>query len=268
MYHGFLTSLLTQSAQIANRSFGKVSVLIKPGDKNQVLTKTDLEISPFIIDNLNKLYPTYNVIDEEAGIINKNSDYTWVIDPIDGTSNFANGVPMYGVMIGLLCQDKPVAGGVVLPFFKELYIAEKGSGCMCNGNLIIMQRVEKLSETLVAYGIDGFKENLKLAQQEAVLIGELAVSALNIRSSNSCFDAIQVARGKYGGWLTQTSSVWDNVALQIIIEEAGGKYTSLIGEELDYEEALTNHPKNYTVCAGAVLIHSQLQELIKKLMKQ
>ena len=73
---------------------------------------------------------SHNIIDEEAGIIDKKSEYTWVFDPIDGTSNYASGLPMYGVIIGLLKDWKPLIGAIALPAFGEIYYAERGKGCL------------------------------------------------------------------------------------------------------------------------------------------
>ena len=125
-FQDFIVCTLQDAAKIANTSFGKVGSTTKEGDNNQVLTKTDLEVGKLIVDRICKVYPEHNIIDEEAGVINNNSQFTWVIDPIDGTSNFANGLATYGIMIGLLDGDKPIAGGIALPYFSEVYVAQKG----------------------------------------------------------------------------------------------------------------------------------------------
>src|SRR5438105_2458127 len=101
----FIEKNLQEASEIANKSFGKVTGTIKGEDANQVLTETDLAIGKLLIEKIKRIYPTYNIIDEEAGVIDNHSEYTWVIDPIDGTSNFASGSPLYGIMIGLLQND-------------------------------------------------------------------------------------------------------------------------------------------------------------------
>src|SRR5258708_912534 len=135
-YQSFITSVLGEASKIANEKFGKVSGTIKGGDSNQVLTKADVAIGRFIIQKIKKEYPDYNIIDEEAGVVDNGSEFTWVVDPIDGTSNFAHTVPLYGIMIGLLQVATPIAGGIALPYFKEIYLAEKGKGAYCNGKKI------------------------------------------------------------------------------------------------------------------------------------
>jgi myo-inositol-1(or 4)-monophosphatase len=101
-YKDFILEVLNEVSAIALRSFGKVSGTTKATDNNQVLTETDIEIGNKIVAAIKAKYPDHNIIDEEAGVVDNASTYTWVVDPIDGTSNFANGVSAYGIMIGLL----------------------------------------------------------------------------------------------------------------------------------------------------------------------
>lgn len=124
-YLGFLKQELTSAAKLSLKYFGKVAGTTKPGDNNQVLTEADLIVGKQLVAAVQKRYPSHNIIDEEAGVIDKKSRFTWVIDPIDGTSNFAAGLPHFGIMIGLLENARPIAGGIALPAFGELYLAEK-----------------------------------------------------------------------------------------------------------------------------------------------
>ena len=219
-YKVFIESVLQESSKVALKFYGKVSGTIKPEDPNQVLTKADIEVGKFLINQIEKYFPNYNIIDEEAGVIDKKSAYTWVTDPIDGTSNFAAGSPLYGVMIGLLKKDASIAGGVALPAFSEIYSAEKGKGAYCNNKKIAVTKEANLKSVLVSYGVDANTKNPELTREEARLFGEITLACRNIRISNSCFDTMMLAKGSYGGWLNNSSKIWDNVAQQIIIEEA------------------------------------------------
>ena len=261
-YSSFLQSTLVEASKIANEKFGKVSGTIKGTDSNQVLTQADLAIGKFIIEQIKKEYPDYNIIDEEAGVIAKGSEFTWVVDPIDGTSNFANGVPLYGIMIGLLEGAVPIAGGLALPPFNEICIAEKGKGAFCNGKKLSVTKEQKLINTLVAYGIDGYQDKPEKTHEETKLLGEIILSIRNLRTSNSVFDVLMVVKGSYGGILNRTSKIWDNVAIQSVIEEAGGIYTDFFGKPMDYTNPLTNIMRNYTFCCASPVLHKQLQEII------
>src|SRR5215204_1910568 len=192
----FIENILREASKIANENFGKVEGAIKGGNNNQVLTETDLAIGKHLVGAVKETYPGHNIIDEEAGIVDNNSTLTWVIDPIDGTSNFSQGIPLYGVMIGLLDKDTSVAGGVALPYFGEIYLAEKGKGASCNGKKIAVTNIPKLLSTLVAYGIDGHQENPEITYEESRMLAEIILNIRNLRTSNSAYDMVMVAKGK------------------------------------------------------------------------
>ncbi len=264
-YKNFIQDVLADASIIAARNFGKVAGVVKHGDNNQVLTDTDIEIGKLIVDRVKDKYPEHNIIDEEAGVADNGSSFTWVIDPIDGTSNFANGVPTFGIMIGLLEDDKPVLGGIALPAFNETYIAAKGQGTTCNGERVFVTKEGRLLNALVAYGIDGHQEDAAITKIEVALLGDIILSIRNLRSSNSVFDQVMVAKGKYGAALNRTSKIWDNVAQHIVIEEAGGLYTDFFGEPIDYTNPVSRADVNFTMCAAPPELHKQLMVIIKHL---
>lgn len=261
-FQKFLTNVLEDASTIAVKNFGKVSGVTKGPDNNQVLTETDLEIGSFLIEKIKKVYPGYNIIDEEVGIIDNHSEFTWVVDPIDGTSNFASGVPTYGIMLGLLQNQTPIAGGIALPSFHTIAIAERGKGTMQNDQRISVTKEKSLLNCLVSYEIDGHQEDPAFTRNESTLLGEIILSIRNLRTSNSCYDAVMVASGNYGAVLNQTSKIWDNVAMQIVIEEAGGVYTDFFGNPIDYSDPVTKIANNFTMCAAPFGLHQQLQKII------
>lgn len=261
-YQSFITSVLEEVSKIAREQFGKVQSSAKTTDNNQVLTETDLEIGHKIVQKIQEKHPNFNIIDEETGTIDRQSEFTWVIDPIDGTSNFANGVPTYAILLGLLQNNRPVAGGIALPEFKEIYYAEKNQGAWLNKHSIQVTSSHNLLDNLLAYGIDGHQENPQLTKQECDLLAKIVLSIRNLRASNSAYDFAMVARGAYGAYLNQTSKIWDNVAPQIIIEEAGGLYTDFQGQALDYSNPLTKFEQNYKMLACANNLQRQILEII------
>ena len=261
-YRSFLEKTLTQASQMAKEFQGRVSVTLKPGDNNQVLTEADLAIGEFIVGECQNQYPDYNIIDEEAGVIDKGSNYTWVIDPIDGTSNFASGLPHYGIIIGLLDGETPITGAVALPYFDKLYVAERSKGTFLNGEKIVTKGQDKLSDSLLAYGIDGYQDEPQRTHDEIAMLGSLILSVRNLRSSNSVFDIMSVVDGSYGASLNQTSKIWDNVGCQVIVEEAGGKYTDFWGRQIDNSNPLKKAEDNFTMCAASTVLHGQVQSVI------
>ena len=263
-YSKFITDALAEVSIIAKESFGKVSGVVKENDNNQVLTDTDLKIGKALIEKIQGNFPEHNIIDEEAGVIDKKSNFTWVIDPIDGTSNFANGIPLYGIMLGLLKDNEPIAGGIALPSFSEIYTAEKGVGTFCNGDKIQVSSEKILKNCLVAYGVDGHQEKPEFTRDECRLLAEIVLNIRNLRASNSVFDIAMVAKGSYGAFLNRTSKIWDNVAQQIIIEEAGGIYTDFFGNKIDYSNAIAKSQDNFTFLAAPPELHKQLLSIINK----
>lgn len=263
-YTEFVNKVLVNASEIANDKYGNVSSTTKPEDNNQVLTETDLAIGKYLVGEVQKEYPEFNIIDEEAGVVDKSSDYTWVIDPIDGTSNFANGLPTYGIMVGLLHGDTPIAGGISLPFFNSIYLGEKGYGAKLNGSEIHVSKEKELLKTLVSYQIDGHQENPDITKEEGRILVDVVLGIRNLRTSNSAFDVCQVAEGKYGAIANKTSKIWDNVAQQVIVEEAGGIYTDYYGDKMNYSNPLSKSKDNFTYLAGSVILHKQLSDIINK----
>lgn len=260
-YSNFIEKVLKQSSKIANRNFGNVVGTIKPD--NSVLTETDLEIGQLIISLIKKEYPDYNIIDEEAGVINNHSDFTWVIDPIDGTSNFALGIPHFGIFLGLLEKNKPIAGGIALPFFNEIILAQKGKGAFCNGIPIGLNSGKELIHTMIAYGFNHKKDKPSELFKELNTVGKILLGCRNIRTSNSAYDVVLTLKGKYGAIIGTDSKIWDNVVPQLIMEEIGYKYTDYFGNKIDYSDCLNNPQKNFSYCAASPIIFEQLQNIIK-----
>ncbi|HVF69571.1 MAG TPA: inositol monophosphatase [Xanthomonadales bacterium] len=262
-YREFITDVLQGASKIAIDKFGKVTGTTKKEDNNQVLTEADLAIGKYIVGKLQIHYPDYNVIDEEAGVIDNGSEFTWVVDPIDGSSNFAVGAPTYGIMIGLLNGSESIAGGFLSPSINEIYIAEKGNGAYLNGERIFVTKEQNLANCLVAYGIDGHQEDPEFTRNEIKLLGEIILHIRNLRTSGSePVDVGWVASGKYGARLVQCQKIWDLVAPQIIIEEAGGIFTDFWGAPIDYSNPLKRTSENFTVCAASPELHKQLQDII------
>jgi myo-inositol-1(or 4)-monophosphatase len=263
-YVDFILQTLRSCTPIAQRHFGRASASTKPGDRTQVVTEADVEIGRAVAAAIGEHFPSTNVLDEELGVVDRGSSLTWGIDPVDGTSNFAAGVPMYGIMMGLLDGGRPVACGIALPAFGQTFWAEAGRGAWLDDTRISVRDDAELSSALVAYGIDGHPEDTARTRAECLALAELVVAARNVRCSNSVYDAVLVAQGKYGAWIVHTSRIWDSVAPHLLIQEAGGEYTRLDGAEIRYDRPLTRSAENFAVCAAPRAIHRQLQDLLRR----
>lgn len=263
-YSVFIEKSLESTSDIARNSFGKVSWTTKTWDNNQVLTETDVMIWNFLIEKIQDEFPNHNIIDEEIWVIDKWSDYTWVIDPIDWTSNFASWIPTYWIMIGLMHKFLPIAWGIALPSFNEIIIAQKWLWTRCNWEKLLMSHDKNLINSLVAYWIDWHQENPELTYKECKLLSEIVLSIRNLRSSNSVFDTVMVAKWNYWAFLNRTCKIRDNVAQQIVIEEAWWVYTDFFWKEIDYSDWLNDPEKNYTYMTGTQTTHQELLEIVNK----
>jgi myo-inositol-1(or 4)-monophosphatase len=257
----FVVGVLRQASGVARRHFGRAEATVKTHDRNQVLTEADLEIAGLVAGAIDGRFSDHNRIDEELGPVDRGSAHTWVVDPIDGTSNFTVGIPLYGVMIGLLDGGRPRACGIALPEFDAFYYAERGAGAWCNGRRLSVKEYA-IGDALVAYGIDGHADDARRTRHECMTLAEIAVAVRNVRSSNSAYDAVMLAEGRYAAWMVQTSRIWDSVAPQLLIEEAGGRFTRFDGGEVSYDRPLSRVSDNFTICAAAPGVHGELQAII------
>ena len=262
-YAEFIKNGLTLASEIAiSHAQHLDNIEVKDGDNNQVLTSADIAIAKFLIAEVSKTYPSHNIIDEEAGVIDNGSNLTWVIDPIDGTSNYAAGLPTYCIMLGLLEGGKPVAGGIALPATREILIAEVGKGTHLGDKRLFVTKETELKNVLVSYGIDGHPENAEITTEELSVLAMILPAIRNLRANNSCYDVALVARGQYGAWINRYTKIWDNVAAQVVMEEAGGVYTDFFGQPIDYSNPLEKANENFTLCTAAPELHRQLQSII------
>lgn len=262
-FQRFIEHSLHQASEIASKKFGRVPGTIKDEDNNQVLTEADTQIGRLLVHLIREAFPKHNVIDEETGIIDNNSQFTWVIDPIDGTSNFVQGIPNYGIMMGLLRGGEPISAGISLPFFQEIIVAERGQGTFRKGQRLHVTKESDLSSVLIAYQLDAHQNDPDFTRREYATVAKIALAARNLRTSGSCFDAVMVAEGKYGACLNRTAKIWDIVAAQLVVEEAGGVCTDFFGRELDYVDPLNKVANNFTYCLTSPILYKQIQKIIR-----
>lgn len=264
-YLDFTETALNLASAISKKHFGNVSSSVKDYHHAQVVTEADLEIGKSVVDLINKEFPKHNVIDEEAGVLDKGSEYTWVLDPVDGTSNFAEGLPLYGTILGLLKGSEVIAGGVALPFFNDITLAEKGKGTFSSGKKVEVTKEQDLFKVMVGYCIDGQPDKPEITRDECKLLSEIILKIRNLRITGGPLDAVYLAKGQFGGMLNRSSKIWDNVGMQIIVEEAGGVYTDFFGSPIDYSNPLLKAKDNFTYCAASPILHKKLQEIIQYL---
>lgn len=255
-----LSESLTRAGKILLVNFGHISGYEIKESQSSIVTKADIDSEKAIIQMIQQKFPAHNTLGEETGFQNRGSEFTWVIDPLDGTSNFAAGIPWFGVIICLLKNSVPVLAGCYLPVQDLLYVAEKGKGATCNGKKIAVSEEPTLKNVLLAYSLD-YSEEKRKTDQETKLIGRLVRNIRNLRSTNSVIDFCYTAEGKLGGCMNQTTKIWDIAGPALLIEEAGGKVTDINGNSFDFVINQNNYNKNFTIVAAGKTLHKQLIDI-------
>lgn len=228
---------------------------------SSVVTEADLASEKAILEILENGPDPFNIITEETGYMDHGSEYTWVVDPLDGTSNFAAGLPWFGVIISLFKANRPVLAGMYLPLEDCLYFAESGKGAWRefgkNREAIRATNTMLTEEVLVAYSFD-FSDDPGKTRSEMEVLERLSHRVRNMRSTNSLVDFCYTADGRLGAALNQTTKIWDIAAPWLIITEAGGKVTDIKGEEIQWNLSKNPSEKKYTILASGMDLHAPL----------
>ncbi|MEN8203614.1 MAG: inositol monophosphatase, partial [Bacteroidota bacterium] len=253
---------LKQSGEVLLQHFGEPIKSRKKESISSVVTEADLASERTIIDILSSGHESYNIISEESGYIDHGSDYTWVVDPLDGTSNFAAGIPWFGIIIALMHKNIPVLAAMYLPADDHLYMAESGKGAWKNGNPIHVTTSTELGEQLVVYSFD-YSPDPEKTKSEMELMARLTSRVRNIRSTNSLYDFCYMTDARLGAAINQTTKIWDIAAPWLIIREAGGVVNDINGNEIIFDLSPGSFDRNYTIVASGAGIHQAIMKLIK-----
>lgn len=253
---------LQEAGEILMANFGTLTGYTVKENQNSIVTKADFESEKKIMEIIAEKFPHHNTLGEETGFQNRNSEYTWVVDPLDGTSNFAAGLPWFGVIICVLKNSIPVMSGCYLPYQLTTYFAEKGKGATRNGEKIAVSTETKLQNILAAYSLDSSDEPGK-TEREAKIIQQLVLSIRNLRATNCLMDLCYTADGKLGACINQTTKIWDIAGPGLIIEEAGGKVSDIFGNPFDFSLSETNYTRNFTVACSNKILHPEIIRIIK-----
>jgi len=256
-----LTDALKAAGEELMKHFGKQTDFKVKESQSSIVTQADLKSDSLIVSLIRDRYPEHTIISEEGGFINLGSKFTWVIDPLDGTSNFASAIPWFGVLIALFEDNMPVLGGAYLPVMNQIYIAEKGKGVLLNGKPFRMTENRGLKNSLFSFNVD-FTDNDKVLSESINIYKNLVRAARNIRCTNSLVDFLYVAEGKFGGVINLFTRIWDISALGLIIEEAGGIMRYVNGEKITFIFDDKISEANFPVMAGSEAIIAELKNSV------
>jgi len=257
-----LMKALEEAGASLRHNFNKALVITMKENQSSIVTNADLESEKTIIGVIRDAFPGHNIISEECGYIHNGSDITWVIDPLDGTSNFAACIPWFGVLIAVLKDSEPFLAGACLPVQQDTYYAEKGTGSFKNGERIHANANSNLREMLIAFSTDNTGDEDYLDKGVAIL-KKLIAGSRNIRTTNSLIDFLYVAEGKLGACINMYTKIWDIAAPALLLKEAGGSMTDLHGNEIRFMPDNDNYAVNYSVSAASCALKDSLIELIR-----
>ncbi len=231
--------MLEKIIEIAKEAGGEIARFYKGNfaiefktNKSDLVTAADKASEKKIIELIEKDFPEHNILTEEREFVNKHSDYTWVIDPLDGTTNFAHGLPIFSVSIGVTRGNETLFGTVYDVTRDKVYYAEKGAGAFENGKQLRVSSNGDLEQSLL---VTGFPYNIRQNPMHAIerfnafLFESRAVRRLGSAALDFCY----VASGIFDGFWEVSLNPWDICAGKLIVEEAGGKVTNFNGEEID-----------------------------------
>lgn len=207
------------------------SFQLKTGHRDLV-TEFDRQAEAVIVRLIQKECPAHSILTEEASVrANKTASYQWIVDPLDGTTNFAHGFPFFAVSIALYERDEALIGVVYNPVHDELFVAEAGQGAWLNDERLSVSKTKTLRESLL---MTGFPYDEHLARRHLVMWGCFAGRAQTLRRLGSSALALcYLAAGRADGYWGMDLKPWDMAAAVLIVREAGGRVTDLEGRPLD-----------------------------------
>ena len=254
-------NLITKACMKASRSlirdFGEIENLqVSSKGPGDFVTSADKRTEKIIIDELLKAHPDYGIITEETGIINeKNVNNRWVVDPIDGTVNFLNGVPHFAISIGYEEKEELKCGVIFDPIKNELFSAEKGNGAYLNNSRIRVSNKKNIKDALLVTG--GPKLSSKIKDEIFSDYIKVTKNIPNVRRYGSAaLDMAYVACGRFDGYWQRELNYWDIAAGIIILKEAGG-FINIFDPD-------NKVPLKRNILASNSNIHEELRDLILK----
>lgn len=213
--------------EVLKQYYGQVKEIEYKGEINLV-TNVDKRSEKLIVELLNSRFPRHSVLAEEGTDMAGSSEYKWVIDPLDGTTNYAHDYPLFCVSIGLEKKGEIVAAAVYQPIFEELFVAEKGAGAYLNGRRIHVSRVGNLKQGLLSTGFPyDVLENPGQAMKDFRYFVDSAQAVR--RDGSAALDLCYVAMGRFDGFWEARLKPWDTAAGILIVTEAGGRVTDFQG---------------------------------------
>ncbi|MES1260911.1 MAG: inositol monophosphatase family protein [Acidobacteriota bacterium] len=228
-----MTSFLETAIEIAHhagsllRHYFERRVSFEMKGEFDLVTEADRASEKLVIERLKSAFPAHGIVAEEGGGHESPSEYRWFVDPLDGTTNFAHGFPIWNVTLALEKSGEMIAGVVFDPTRDELFAAERGAGAFLNGRRMRVSRAATVADSLVS---TGFPNHNRATNPNIHFFHELAMTAHGVRRGGSAaIDLAYVASGRLDAFWEIGLSPWDMAAGILLVEEAGGRCTDMTG---------------------------------------
>lgn len=251
----FATQLILRVGHLLGKGFGNVHDIKEKSGRHNLVTEYDTKSERLIVSEIKNHFPQDSILGEEEGKVQGSNEYQWVIDPLDGTVNFAHNIPLFSVSIGLRKSKETILGLIFNPIANELFLAEKGSGAFLNGEKIKVSDTKEIKDSFLSLG---FPYNLKDNPNNCI---EKTINVLKLglpirRFGVASLDLAYLATGRNDIFFEISLQPWDLCAGVLMLEEAGGMISTWTGEKLDIEN-------QDSILATNSSLHSDMINLLK-----
>jgi myo-inositol-1(or 4)-monophosphatase len=249
----FAIQLAREAGQLLRDHFGRVTEITHKSTTLDLVTEVDVLSEQYIKEKISTHYPKHQILAEESGYQEAESEYRWLIDPLDGTTNYAHGYPCFAVSIALEQSGEILLGVVYDPVHGELFAAERGGGATLNGRPIHVSPIAQLNDGLL---VTGFPYNVRTNPINLEYFARFMNKAQAVRRDGSAaLDMCSIACGRFDGFWELGLKPWDMAAGKVIIEEAGGRVSRFDGGPVNIYEP--------EVLASNGLLHEQMRAVLR-----
>ena len=233
-YMKFAETIVREAGSLLLQKLNEEHRIDFKGEIN-IVTEADLMSEKLLVHRIQKEFDSHDILTEESAGYDYGSDYRWIIDPLDGTTNYAHGYPVFCVSLALEIKSEIRIGAIYNPVLNEMFTAKKGGGAFLNGKPIEVSKIDELSRSLLA---TGFPYDIRVSKDNNInyFIGMAKKAQAIRRAGSAALDLAYVAAGRFDGFWELKLMSWDTAAGWLMVKEAGGAVTDLFGNPYGLKE--------------------------------
>lgn len=251
----FAIKLAKESGKILLKYFSKVDKLYnKKKNAHEIVTPADLEVNNNFLKKITAIFPLHGVLSEETGYLRQDAEYLWVIDPLDGTTNFSLGNPFFNTSIALIHKGEIVLGVIYAPTLKQLFVAEKDKGAKLNNKQIKVSLEKNKADSIVNFG---YSYRNEINKKFMPLYKDLMMNLEHTRNmGTAALELAWVAMGRLEAYILFDVKLWDVAAGILMVQESGGQVTDFLGKDFNLDST--------TIVSSNKFLHKELLRIINK----